>query len=243
MAIVLPRARLGVVLSASNLCVEPYMRAHAPEALGIHVTRMHMASQVRADFEETAAESVEVARLVAAAKVDAIDLQATGFVMSLGAEAEARTVAAIEAATGIPAYTATQALMEALQALSVSKLLLITPFDEGPTAEERAYIESRGFAVAGAVALALGGGPVTAEIPHQAYVEAAKAHDGAAAEAIVLSGSNTTMVDAIEPIEAALGKPVLTSVQAALWAGIRRVKGKLGPFTPDPALGRLMATL
>jgi maleate cis-trans isomerase len=57
---------------------------------------------------------------------------------------------------------------------------------------------------------------------------------------VLLSGSNTTMVDAIQPIEEALGKPVVTSVQAALWGGICRVKDKLGAFTPAPALGRLM---
>jgi maleate cis-trans isomerase len=243
MAMVPITARLGLILSASNLCVEPFFRALAPAQLAIHPTRMHMASQVRTDFAETAAEAAEVARLVAQAKVDVIDLQATGFVMSLGAEAETRCIQGIEDATGIPAYTATQGLMEALRALEVRRVLLITPFDDKPTAEERAYIEGQGFELTAAVGLALGGGPITAKTPYDTWLQAAIAHDTPDAQAIVLSGSNTTQTDAIQGIEDALGKPAVTSVQAALWAGVKRVKGKLGDFTPEAALGRLGQTL
>ncbi|MDH3239915.1 MAG: hypothetical protein OEO83_04535 [Alphaproteobacteria bacterium] len=243
MAIVPIKARLGLILSASNLCVEPFFRSLAPAALAVHPTRMNMASQVRADFAETAAEAAEVARLVAQAKVDVIDLQATGFVMSLGAEAESRCIKGIEDATGIPAYTATQGLMEALRALEVRRVLLITPFDDKPTAEERAYFEDQGFELTAAVGLALGGGPITAATPYETWVQAARAHDTPEADAIVLSGSNTTQTDAIGPIEDALGKPAVTSVQAALWAGLTRLKGKLGDFAPDAGLGRLGQTL
>jgi maleate cis-trans isomerase len=51
------------------------------------------------------------------------------------------------------------------------------------------------------------------------------------------------MVEAIAPIEQALGKPAVTSVQAALWAGVRRLAPKLGPLPSTPALGKLFATL
>ncbi len=49
------------------------------------------------------------------------------------------------------------------------------------------------------------------------------------------------MAEAIAPIEAATGKPAVTSIQAALWAGTRRLAGRLGEVAADPALGRLAA--
>lgn len=236
----IPLARLGVVLSSSNRWVEPYFRAHGPDTLGIHLTRMRMASQARAALDVAAAEAVEAARLVADARVDVIDLQMTGLVMAMGAEAEAKVIATIEDATGIPAYTATQALVEALRALGLKRVLSVTPFDAAANGREKAYLAAAGIEFVGEVGLNLGGGPATADVPPETWVEAARANDSPQAQGILLSGSNTTMVDAIRPIEDALGKPVVTSVQAALWGGICRVKNKLGTFPPSPALGRLM---
>ncbi len=231
-----PRARLGVVLSSSNRWVEPYFRAHAPQTLAIHLTRMRMASLARTRLQQAATEAVEAAKLVAEARVDVIDLQATGLVMAMGADAETAVTDAIEDATGIPAYTATQALVEALRALELTRVLSITP----ASGRERAYLEAQGIEFAGEVKLDFGDGPATAEMLPETWVEAALANDSAQAQGVLLSGSNTTMVDAIAPIEAALGKPVVTSVQAALWGGITSVKDKLGAFEPSPALGRLM---
>ena len=231
-----PLARMGVVLSSSNRWVEPYFRTHAPDRLAIHLTRMRMASRARAALDVAAAEAVEAARLVADAGVDVIDLQATGLVMAMGAEGEANLVAAIEESTGIPAYTATQALVEALGALGLTRVLSVTP----ASGRERAYLDAAGIEFAGEVKLDLGGGPATAEVPFESWVEAARANDSADAQGVLLSGSNTTMVDAIGPIEQALGKPVVTSIQAALWGAMRRLKGKLGAYPPNPALGRLM---
>ncbi|MDX1486455.1 MAG: hypothetical protein R3229_18435 [Alphaproteobacteria bacterium] len=238
-----PRARLGVVLSASNRWVETYFRAFAPAALGIHVTRMHMAGRARENLDLAAAQAVEAASLVAEARVDAIDLQMTGMAMALGAEAEAKVIKTIEEATGIQTYTATESLVEGLAALSVIRVLVITPFDAEANARERAYIEAEGFEFVADVALGLGGGPETAAVPPETWVEAALANDSAEVQGVLMSGSNTTMVEAIGPVEEALGKPVVTSVQAALWAGIRRVKDKLGAFEPAPELGRLMGAL
>jgi len=232
----IPRARLGVVLSSSNRWVEPYFRAHAPDELAIHPTRMRMAAQARAALDIAAAEAVAAAQLVANARVDVIDLQATGMVMAMGADAEAKVISAIEDNTGIPAYTATQALVEALHALGLTRVLSVTP----TSGRERSYLEAAGIEFAGEVELNLGDGPATAEVPFDTWVEVARTNDSRQAQGVLLSGSNTTMVDAIQPIEEALGKPVVTSVQAALWGGICRVKDKLGAFTPAPALGRLM---
>jgi maleate cis-trans isomerase len=168
----MPLARLGVVLSSSNRWVEPYFRAHGPDTLAIHPTRMRMASQARAALDVAAADAVEAAQLVADARVDIIDLQMTGLAMAMGAAAEAKLTAAIEDATGIPAYTATQALVEALRALGLKRVLSITP----ASGRERAYLEAAGIAFADEVVLDLGDGPATAEVPPETWVTAGGRH-------------------------------------------------------------------
>ncbi len=235
----LPVARMGVILSSSNRCVEPYFQAHAPDGLGLHYTRMRMAAGLRGDAQEVTEAAIAAAGFLADARVDVIDLQATGIIMAAGPEAEAELVGSITQATGIPSFTATQAMVEGLRALDLERVALVTPFDEAANATERAYLEAQGFTIAGEVGLGTGGGIKTAAVPAAEWLGAAIAADSAEAQGFVLSGSNTTMVDAIAPIENALGKPVVTSIQAALWAGVQRLGKELGGAAPSPALGRL----
>ncbi len=235
----LPVARMGVILSSSNRCVEPYFQTHAPEAFGFHYTRIAMAAGMRVGDQDVKDAFHTAAAYLAHARVDVIDLQATGIIMAAGPGAEAELVAAIEQATGIATFTATQALVEGLDALGLKNVALVTPFGDAANARERDYLEARGFTVSRAVGLGTGGGIRSAEVTPAQWRDAALGADGPEVEGFVLSGSNTTMVDAIEPIEAALAKPVVTSIQAALWAGVRRLDALLGRDVTAPALGQL----
>jgi len=239
MSIILPRARLGVVLSAGNWPVETYFRGYAPPTLGIHVTRMRMGSGGGRPADEVERDVLAGCALVAEAGMDLIDLQATGIAMDRGPDGEAALVRAMTEATGVPAYTATQAVVEALRLLGMRRLVTIGPYGTAAAARETAYLEACGFSIADAVGLDLG--DHSAAVPPEGWVAAAREHDRADADGFFFSGSDTRMLEAIATVERALGKPAVTSVQAALWAATRRLARKIGEFDPSPDLGRLFA--
>ena len=234
-----PSARLGIILSSGNWTLETYFRAYGPSDLGIHVTRMRMGSGGERSSGQIDANALECARLLADVKVDLIDLQGTGIMMERGPDGEAAMVAAIEAATGTPAYTATGAVVEALRTLDLKRLVLVGPYGEDAIKRESDFLEAAGFSVIDAVGLARG--LQSNQVPPGDWVAAALGRDHAGADGIFLSGSNTRMVEGIVPLEEALGKPAVTSVQAALWAGVRRLAPKFAATPPPPALGRLFA--
>ena len=236
-----PAARLGIVLSSGNWTLETYFRAYAPIDLGIHVTRMRMGSGGERTQDDIETDILQCARLLADAKVDVIDLQGTGIMMERGPEGETSIVKAIEEATGTPAYTATGAAVEALRALDIEKLVLVGPYGDGALARETAFMEGVGFSIVDAVGLDRG--LRSNEVPPADWIAAAAARRWAEADGIFFSGSNTRMVESIAPTEHALGRPVVTSVQAALWAGVKRLAPKLAPLPATPAMGRLFATL
>ena len=151
------------------------------------------------------------------------------------------SAAASTDATGIPAYTATQAVVEALQALAIRRVILIHPSDDNAIARETAYLEAVGLTVSHAVGM--NSSEVVVAAPPDEWVAVAKEHGTADGDGLFLSGSFTTMLEAVAPIEAALGKPVVTSVQAALWAGVRRLSDKIGDYSPPTALGRLFRSI
>ena len=237
MPIDLPAARLGIILSSGNWTLETYFRAFAPRALGIHVTRMRMGSgggRAPADIES---DILRCAGLLADARVDLIDLQGTGIMMERGPDGEASLVSAIEVATGIATYTAAQAAVEALRALTIRRLVLVGPYGEDAIARETDNLEAVGFAVVGAVGLARG--ETSGTVLPADWIEAGAAADRPDADGVFLSGSNTRMMEAIPAIEQRLGKPAVTSIQAALWMGVRPLAPKSGAVLSDPALGRL----
>ena len=80
-------------------------------------------------------------------------------------------------------------------------------------------------------------------LPPEDWIDVATAQGDADGDGLFLSGSFTTMLEAVAPIEAAMGKPVVTSVQAALWAGINRLSDRIGAYKPVASLGRLFQAL
>lgn len=238
-----PDARMGIILSSGNLMVEPYLRAFAPAGLGVHVTRMRMASEWKRSPAELAADVITAAELLADAKVDVIIYQATGVAMANGPEAEAELIARITKATGTPALSASQAIVEALRALGVRKTVVVSPFDQSANSRERPYLEAQGFQVVHEMGLGMKAGPESATVAPARWVETVAANARDDADGYFLSGSNTTMAEAVAAIEHKLGKPVVSSVQATLWAGVRRLAPKLGPVTFPAELGRLFGSL
>jgi maleate isomerase len=237
MTSILPTARLGVIVSSGNRTVEPYFNIFGPSNLGIYATRMRMGSGGRNKAEDIVADALRSAELLADAGVDVIDLQGTGIMMERGPDGEAAVVKAITDATGIPAFTATQAVVEALNALDIRRVIVINPADEKAIARETAYLEAVGLTVSHAVGM--NSSEVVVPAPPEDWVAVAKEHGTANGDGLFLSGSFTAMLEAVAPIEAALGKPVVTSVQAALWAGVMRLSDKIGDYAPPPELGRL----
>jgi maleate isomerase len=90
------------------------------------------------------------------------------------------------------------------------------------------------------VALDVGMSDDYIRVPVTRWIELAREHARVPADGYFLSCTNTTQIEAIEPIERKLGKPVVNSNQAVLWACVKRLCQKLGAVELSPALGRLV---
>jgi maleate isomerase len=101
-----------------------------------------------------------------------------------------------------------------------------------------AYLQSCGFMVVHDVALDLPGHQ-SSGAPPERWVESTLANTHHEAEGYFLSCTNTTQIEAIEDLEVALGKPVVSSNQAVLWGAVKRLQSRLGQIAM-PRLGQLM---
>jgi len=236
-----PLARIGLIIPSSNRLTEPQVRHFAPPELGVHVTRLQMTGKWNRPLSALTGDIERAASALADAKVDIVVFHCTGHAMEEGPEGDARTRERIKAATGIEAMSTASAIQEALDVMGLNTLILLTPYDQDTNDHEIEYLRQIGRTVVHDVALALPGSDDYLAQPPERWVELAVEHARDDADGYFLSCTNTTQIEAISPIEARLGKPVVNSNQAVLWACLRRLRGKLGSTARlPPSLGRLV---
>jgi maleate isomerase len=232
-----PLARIGMIIPSVNSMTEPQFNHFAPPGLAVHVARARVAGPWKRPLAAMAEEIATSAKLLADVAPDLIVFHCTDTSMTQGPQGEGRILDIVRDATGISAVATSRLVLEALQALGLRKLVLLSPYKSNQAVID--YLQATGFTVVHDVALALE--PLAfAKVTPREWTELARQHDRPEADGIFLSCTNTTQIEAIADIERALGKPVVNSNQAVLWGCLKRLKASLGPLPPMPELGQLM---
>ena len=233
------RARLGLIIPSSNRLSEPHFRRFLPPDVGLHVTRLRMTGVHNKPLGPLLEDVARAAATLGDARCDVIVFHCTANSMEHGLEGEQKILDAVREASGAQALSTAQGVVEALRASAMKKLVLISPYPQSHNDHEKEYLEALGFKVIHDVAL----GVPSVDYPHvppSKWLEVTRANLRDEADGIFLSCTNTTQIDIIALLEAELGKPVVNSNQATIWASLKRLAPKLGPTTPPAALGSLM---
>jgi maleate isomerase len=230
-------AFLGLIIPGVNRVCEPQFNRYAPPDLGVLTTRARIAGRWSLPIEQMADEIVRATTDIAECEPDLLVYHCTGSSMKEGPKGERRILDIIAGTTDIPAVSTSALVGEALDELGLESVVVISPYPSNATIVK--YLEAIGKKVVHEVALGLSPIDYAAVTPER-WFEIAVENDRSDADTIFLSCANTTQIDAIAPLEAALGKPMINSNQAVLWGCLNRLRPKLDPFKPIPELGRLM---
>ena len=231
------RARIGMIIPSVNSMTEPQFNHFAPIGLAVHVARARVAGQWKRPLPEMADEIATSAKLLSDVEPDLIVFHCTDTSMTQGPQGEGRILDIVRDTTGVAAVATSRMVVEALAALGLRKLVLLSPYKSSQAVID--YLQAIGFTVVHDVALGLESLQF-AEVSPAQWLDLARTHDRPDADGIFLSCTNTRQIEAIADIERALGKPVVNSNQAVLWGCLRRLKSKLGTAPAIPELGRLM---
>lgn len=226
--------RLGMLTPSSNTVLEPMTAAMLADLPGasahfarFRVVAIDLGEGSRAQFDLSPV--LAAAELLADAKVHAICWNGTSGSW-LGLAQDQALCAAIEARTGIPATTATLALMRALAALGARRIGLVTPY----LAEVQRAIAAR-WAEAGLACVAerhLEDPGNYSFATHDEATVARLVREVAAAgpEAIAIHCTNFRGGRIAPALEAELGIPVLDSVAVSLWGAIGAAGADAAPL-------------
>ncbi|MBL8383205.1 MAG: aspartate/glutamate racemase family protein [Burkholderiales bacterium] len=231
--------RIGLLVPSSNSTQEPEFAAMLPPCVSLHVTRLSLATVDPDSTLNVVADLERESRKLADADVDVILLAATAPSTRMGKGYDAQLIKRIEDATGRRATTAATAMLEAFAAQGVRRVALAAPWAAQTNAVVAAFLQAHGIEVVSQEAMEVTRNNEIGRLaPATAYELGLKA-DRSAADAVFLACGNWWTASIVEPLEAALGKPVLTTNNVALWAALRIIGG----HASVPGYGRLLRTM
>ncbi|MFL2668418.1 MAG: hypothetical protein ACJ0HT_02455 [Alphaproteobacteria bacterium] len=235
---IIPRARLGFIIPSSNRMVEPQIQFYCPNDVVPHFNRIGMTNRHRAPLYELVPRILLAAELLGDSKCDVTVLQCTGTSMSGGVEKEREVISAIEDLTGKPAASAASSLLAAFRALDAKSLVFVSETPQVGHDKKLKFLKEAGLAIVSDRAMGLGGSDIYCSTPPEFWFKNVLAMRNDEADAYFISCANIHSIDVINALEKELGKPVVTSNQAALWRALRLA----GVEDSIPALGFLFET-
>lgn len=224
-------ARIGHLYPSGGLC-DFEIQAMAPEGVQFVTTRLPF-RDTSIESDRTLIDDIEQhAQLLADAKVDLIATNCTAAGVVNGPDA---INARVQAATNIAAVTTIEAVLAACDALGAKKLALVTAYGAHVVAAEQAFFAQRGFTVVAEASRACATPFEQGTLPPEVWFELATSLPREY-DAVLISCAGIRVSGVIEPIEKAVGKPVITSNAALLWYCLR----KLGIRAPSRGYGVLL---
>lgn len=236
------RARIGLIVPASNTVCEPECARLVPEGVAVYAARVlfeptleglqDMRDQAWRAAHELASESIS----------NLILFCCTVGSMMGGPEADQELAGRIEKETGVPTTTTTTAVRAALGALGLTRIAVATPYTKEINALERELLQAMGYQVTGMAGVYDGvaardfrNDMIGCLSPEVAWRKALRVN-GKENEGIFISCTNFRAIDVIERLERDTGKPVVTSNQAGIWYALRM----LGIHEEIAGYGQLM---
>lgn len=229
------RRHFGVLIPSTNTTVEIEYTRHLPATLQFHIGRCGKAANT--PFSPSLdADVIRQSKLLGDAKVEVITLAQTSASL-FDDDYDATVKAQMVSNAGVPAVTSAEAIGEAVRALGIKCIGIVTPYSTEVIQRAKRYFETRyrlqvvgmeGFGATDAYAI----GKLDANIAF----EGLRRVDTPEIGALVVPGGNFPTMPWIAEWERTLGKPVITTNQATLWAAL----GVMKLNDPLPGLGCLL---
>ena len=227
----------GVLIPATNTTVEIEYR-QLPEHLQLHIGRL--GKDGNSPFDGSLVEDIDYqSQLLGMAKVEAISLAQTSASLH-EANYDAAIGRRISEASGAPAIMSAQAIGEAVLALGLKRIALVSPYSEHVISLAKSYYETNyGLSVLALEGFAAQDAYAIGAIGPESAAAAFERVDSPEIEALVVPGGNFPTMKFIDGWEATVGKPVITTNQASLWA----LLNMMGERTALGGFGHLLANM
>ncbi|MEX0365568.1 MAG: Asp/Glu racemase [Ruegeria sp.] len=221
------RARIGVLVPFTNTNLEPDLELMRPPGTTLHFQRLggYDVDEIPGADQMAGLGASDIARdlrMISGVRPSVVLYGCTSATLTHGPSFDADLATRIEAGSGALSLTAAGSLIAAIKAIGVKKVGFSSPYVGEINDQAVAFLSKNGIKTVSRADIGrelgnYGQGELT---PDEVFDLACRA-DHPQAQAIVLSCTDMRSVEAIDRIEAALSKPVITSNQAMMFCLMR----------------------
>ena len=230
--------RIGLVVPPGNVAMERELAMYLADGIAMNVNRLSRPTP--AVTKESLLEMInsvdQVVRDLAMCfpKPEIIIYGCTSGSFVSGPGREGEIAQRITDGVGIKAVTTSSAILMGLEAVGAKRVFMLTPYIADVAAQEVALLEHYGYELGGTDSFDCYDTRDIAKIS-TAEVEAvilrhAKEIEGC--DSVFISCTQLLTMDRIDAMEKALGKPVVTSNQASLWAALKMIGARASRNAP-----------
>lgn len=223
------RAKIGLLVPATNAVMEDELHALAPEGVVIATARMLHKGREPGDTFAESLRKMSTDAPEAAIKISRINPDIVAFGCTSGSFLEGEswnekmTQDLSEIVSPAKVVTTSTAVKNALLKLKLEKIAVATPYPDDINDRLKAYMESQGFNVV-RLDTSHGLGPSTFIRSNNMAYHLAKRIDGSDIDGIFISCTDFRTIEILDALERDIGKPVISSNQATMWSCLRAAK-------------------
>src|SRR5580698_3221864 len=229
------RRHFGVLVPSTNTTVEIEYTRHLPATLQFHTARLGKGGNT--PFSPSKDDDVIYqSKLLGDAKVEVVALAQTSASL-FDDNYDAKVKALMSGNAGVPAVTSAEAIGEAVLALGMKRIGIVTPYSTQVIESAKRYYERKyGLQVVGMEGFGATDAYAIGKLDAAMAFEGLRRVDKPSIEVLIVPGGNFPTMPWIATWERAFGKPVITTNQAALWGAL----GVMKLDDPIPGFGRLL---
>ena len=231
------KRRIGLIVPSSNSSAEPDFHRVLPGDASLHTARVFLVDTTLESLETMNEDAEDAARSLGSAGVDVIAYACTSGSFLGGPGYDQDLLARVRtAAGGTQAVGTTPAVIDALRMLGVKSVAVVTPYIDSINVRLADFLSASGFDVASMAGQGLVANLDIGDQSPEQIMDFARHNLAREADGYFLSCTNWQAMAITEELERELGKPVITSNQATVWAALRAV----GYTSPIEGFGALM---
>jgi len=210
--------RVGLLVPSSNTVMEPDVSGALPPGATLHAARMYLEDTTPEGERRMLDEhALPAARDLATARPDLIVFGCTSAGALRGNRYDAELCARISELSGAPTISVIAAVRQAIAASGARRVGVVTPYVDALNRPIRESLEADGVEVAGIAGLGIADNFEIARVPPARICDfAEQTLRGLAIDLAFVSCTNFPAYSALPELERRLGRPVVTSNQAAI---------------------------
>lgn len=225
-------ANAGVIMAKSapvfGLIVPPSAGQVPPEAKHIYPDMNFIArglglkEMADNDYQRVIADTTDHAMALAASGADAVSLMGTSLSFFKGPEFNDKLIEKLKSATGLPATTMSQAIIDGLSRFSAKKVAVLSAYETDVNIRLRDYLSAYGIRTTSISSLNIRN---IADLPHisgEYLLDRSRELLGQSGDcdAFVISCGGLQTIDLAPILEQDTGIPVISSAVAGLWSTV-----------------------